>query len=91
MVHNGIIENYESLRSELTAQGYVFTSDTDTESIAHLVEFEVSELPSSPGEGKPCGKIAVLAAGGVLDNLPIGIGQIYSRFEGFSTRSMNLS
>jgi len=38
VVHNGIIENYESLRSELTAQGYVFTSDTDTETIAHLVE-----------------------------------------------------
>ena len=38
VVHNGIIENYESLRSELTAQGYVFTSDTDTESIAHLIE-----------------------------------------------------
>ena len=33
----------------------------------------MSELPSSPGEGKPCGKIAVLAAGGVLDNLPIGM------------------
>lgn len=38
VVHNGIIENYESLRSELSAQGYVFTSDTDTESIAHLIE-----------------------------------------------------
>ena len=38
VVHNGIIENYESLRAELTAQGYVFTSDTDTESIAHLIE-----------------------------------------------------
>ena len=38
VVHNGIIENYEALRSELTAQGYVFTSDTDTESIAHLIE-----------------------------------------------------
>ncbi|MDR1995745.1 glutamine--fructose-6-phosphate transaminase (isomerizing) [Azonexus sp.] len=37
VVHNGIIENYETLRAELTAQGYVFTSDTDTESIAHLV------------------------------------------------------
>ncbi len=37
VVHNGIIENYESLRAELTAQGYVFTSDTDTESIAHLI------------------------------------------------------
>ena len=38
VVHNGIIENYEALRAELSAQGYVFTSDTDTESIAHLVE-----------------------------------------------------
>ncbi len=38
VVHNGIIENYESLRSELSAQGYVFTSDTDTESIAHLIQ-----------------------------------------------------
>ncbi|MFH2140522.1 MAG: glutamine--fructose-6-phosphate transaminase (isomerizing) [Pseudomonadota bacterium] len=37
VVHNGIIENYEELRSELTAQGYEFTSDTDTEVIAHLI------------------------------------------------------
>ena len=38
VVHNGIIENYEALREELAAKGYAFTSDTDTESIAHLVE-----------------------------------------------------
>jgi glucosamine--fructose-6-phosphate aminotransferase (isomerizing) len=37
VVHNGIIENYESLRSRLTGLGYIFTSDTDTEVIAHLV------------------------------------------------------
>jgi len=37
VVHNGIIENYEALRTRLTAGGYVFTSDTDTEVIAHLV------------------------------------------------------
>ncbi len=37
VVHNGIIENYEELRTLLTAQGYEFTSDTDTEVIAHLV------------------------------------------------------
>ena len=37
VVHNGIIENYEELRAELNAQGYVFTSDTDTEVIAHLI------------------------------------------------------
>jgi glucosamine--fructose-6-phosphate aminotransferase (isomerizing) len=37
VVHNGIIENYESLRSRLTAEGYEFSSDTDTEVIAHLI------------------------------------------------------
>lgn len=37
VVHNGIIENYESLRSELTDLGYRFDSDTDTETIAHLL------------------------------------------------------
>ncbi len=45
VVHNGIIENYESLRSELSAQGYVFTSDTDTESIAHLVQATLKNEP----------------------------------------------
>jgi len=37
LVHNGIIENYEELRRELKAQGYVFESQTDTEVVAHLV------------------------------------------------------
>ena len=45
VVHNGIIENYETLRNELTAQGYVFTSDTDTESIAHLIEATLKGEP----------------------------------------------
>jgi glucosamine--fructose-6-phosphate aminotransferase (isomerizing) len=37
VVHNGIIENYESLRAELQSAGYQFTSETDTEVIAHLI------------------------------------------------------
>jgi glucosamine--fructose-6-phosphate aminotransferase (isomerizing) len=37
VVHNGIIENYETLREQLKAQGYVFATQTDTEVIAHLV------------------------------------------------------
>jgi glucosamine--fructose-6-phosphate aminotransferase (isomerizing) len=37
VVHNGIIENYENLRNELKAAGYIFTSETDTEVIAHLI------------------------------------------------------
>jgi glucosamine--fructose-6-phosphate aminotransferase (isomerizing) len=37
VVHNGIIENYETLRIELKSAGYEFTSETDTEVIAHLI------------------------------------------------------
>ncbi len=68
VVHNGIIENYEELRARLASKGYEFTSQTDTEVIAHLVHFHysgslleavertVSELRGSYG-------IAVIAAG----------------------------
>ncbi|MES2368140.1 MAG: glutamine--fructose-6-phosphate transaminase (isomerizing) [Pseudomonadota bacterium] len=38
VVHNGIIENHEALRTRLKAEGFVFTSETDTEVIAHLIE-----------------------------------------------------
>jgi glutamine---fructose-6-phosphate transaminase (isomerizing) len=38
LVHNGIIENHDELRAELTARGYLFSSQTDTEVIAHLVD-----------------------------------------------------
>ena len=38
LVHNGIIENYQSLKTELKEQGHRFTSETDTEVIAHLIE-----------------------------------------------------
>ena len=38
VVHNGIIENYVALREELTASGYPFSSQTDTEVIVHLIE-----------------------------------------------------
>ncbi|WP_431287923.1 glutamine--fructose-6-phosphate transaminase (isomerizing) [Roseateles chitinivorans] len=39
LVHNGIIENHDELRAELKSRGYVFHSQTDTEVIAHLVDF----------------------------------------------------
>ena len=38
VVHNGIIENHAELRERLTALGYAFTSDTDTETVAHLIQ-----------------------------------------------------
>jgi len=42
IVHNGIIENHEELRDELTRAGYTFTSETDTEVIAHRVHFHLT-------------------------------------------------
>ncbi|MDZ4336882.1 MAG: glutamine--fructose-6-phosphate transaminase (isomerizing) [Pseudomonas sp.] len=41
VVHNGIIENHEELRAQLKGLGYVFTSDTDTETIVHLLEYKL--------------------------------------------------
>jgi glucosamine--fructose-6-phosphate aminotransferase (isomerizing) len=38
LIHNGIIENYSSLREELTSRGYVFQSETDTEVLVHLID-----------------------------------------------------
>ena len=45
VVHNGIIENHEALREQLNALGYVFTSDTDTEVIAHLLNHKLKDQP----------------------------------------------
>ncbi|MBN1885958.1 MAG: glutamine--fructose-6-phosphate transaminase (isomerizing) [Candidatus Krumholzibacteriota bacterium] len=38
LVHNGIIENYRTLKKTLEQEGYVFTTDTDTEALAHLID-----------------------------------------------------
>lgn len=46
VVHNGIIENFESIRERLTADGYVFTSETDTEAIAHLIHSKLAAASS---------------------------------------------
>ncbi|QNQ97505.1 glutamine--fructose-6-phosphate aminotransferase [Pseudomonas oryzihabitans] len=43
VVHNGIIENHEALRAQLKAQGYVFTSQTDTEVIVHLLHLKLQD------------------------------------------------
>lgn len=43
LVHNGIIENYATLREELESKGYVFESETDTEVVAHLISFHMDK------------------------------------------------
>ena len=45
VVHNGIIENHEALRAELSGLGYEFTSDTDTETIVHLLHHKLKTFP----------------------------------------------
>ncbi|MEN3047533.1 MAG: glutamine--fructose-6-phosphate transaminase (isomerizing) [Candidatus Caldarchaeales archaeon] len=50
VVHNGIIENHEALRSELESRGHVFASETDTEVIAHLLEEELGRPGADPRE-----------------------------------------
>ena len=43
VVHNGIIENFRELKTELTAKGHVFESDTDTEAIVHVITDELGK------------------------------------------------
>jgi glucosamine--fructose-6-phosphate aminotransferase (isomerizing) len=45
VVHNGIIENYLPIKERLAAEGHVFTSETDTEVIAHLIERHLQDAP----------------------------------------------
>jgi glucosamine--fructose-6-phosphate aminotransferase (isomerizing) len=49
LVHNGIIENFRPLREELIADGRIFTSQTDTEVVAHLISREI-EAGAEPHE-----------------------------------------
>ena len=45
VVHNGIIENFEAIKSDLQGKGYVFESETDTEAIAHLIHSKLQTTP----------------------------------------------
>ena len=44
VVHNGIIENHDVLRQQLIEKGYIFTSETDTEIVVHLLHYHYSKL-----------------------------------------------
>ncbi len=58
VVHNGIIENYAELKAALQGLGYAFTSDTDTETIAHLVQACLAGEPRFVGpDGATCGNL----------------------------------
>ena len=67
IVHNGIIENYDSLRKELTSRGYTFKSDTDTEVLVNLIE-EVKKQ-----ENCKLGKAVQLALNNVIGAYAIAV------------------
>lgn len=46
VVHNGIIENYKTLKKKLTTEGYTFSTDTDTEVLANLIEYHLKNKNS---------------------------------------------
>jgi glucosamine--fructose-6-phosphate aminotransferase (isomerizing) len=47
LIHNGVIENFQALRDQLTAQGHTFRTETDTEVLAHLIGGIFDDLPGS--------------------------------------------
>ena len=47
LVHNGVIENYRSIKEKLLERGYQFISDTDSEVVAHLMAYELKNLPDN--------------------------------------------
>lgn len=50
LVHNGVIENYQQLRTELKAKGYTFHSATDSETVAHLIAEGLKNTPENPAQ-----------------------------------------
>lgn len=67
IVHNGIIENYDSLKKELISRGYIFKSDTDTEVLVNLIE-EVKKQ-----ENRKLGKAVQLALNNVIGAYAIAV------------------
>lgn len=81
IVHNGIIENYHTLKEQLMCGGHIFSSDTDSEVIAHLIEeayFVKKEEPTPKRTlaeaveiaiGKICGSYAILVTAAGADEI----------------------
>jgi glucosamine--fructose-6-phosphate aminotransferase (isomerizing) len=78
VIHNGIIENFAKLRTELEGRGVVFASDTDTECVAHLLSDELTALAE---------ELPATAAGGPdgATRLAIAMGRVCRRLEGAFT------
>ena len=83
VIHNGIIENFAKLRTELEATGVVFTSDTDTECVAHLL---AAELAQDKGQFLPDGLMPANGPQTVLNTLKL-VGKVTGGVDLASTYS----
>jgi glucosamine--fructose-6-phosphate aminotransferase (isomerizing) len=70
VVHNGIVENYLSLKNALIAKGHKFVSETDTEIIAHLIEDELNRSSGAKANGKAAPEANESEAVVTLSNKP---------------------
>jgi len=67
VVHNGIIENFQELKSELTALGQVFESDTDTEAVAQLIDYYLAQgLEATKATAKALSRLQGAFALGII-------------------------
>ena len=68
LVHNGVIENYASLQTQLQTLGYVFQTDTDTEAVAHLIAHHLDEQVKLGNDGS-CSDVCLKAVEATLPRL----------------------
>ena len=76
LVHNGVIENYTTLRNQLQEIGYVFRTGTDTEAVAHLIAHHYEEqvrLGESPTDTKTCLKAVEISLKKLKGTYGLGI------------------
>ncbi len=69
LVHNGVVENFRSIKERLIGLGYTFVSDTDSEAIAHLIAHELSRLEDAPASAADPYEPLVLAVQAALSQL----------------------
>jgi glutamine---fructose-6-phosphate transaminase (isomerizing) len=71
VVHNGIVENYLTLKHELIAKGHAFASETDTEIIAHLIQDELENHARQHGEFTDANESVAVVGNGHTSKLPL--------------------
>jgi glucosamine--fructose-6-phosphate aminotransferase (isomerizing) len=74
VVQNGIIENYLSLKRELTGEGHRFVTETDTEVVAHVIEREIKDLGNGAGRLEEAVRRAIQRLKGVFTIVAISAG-----------------